>query len=70
MAKTDRALREVRQRTVAWDPDLGCEGGFRWADGRRIDNYPLLMELWAAKLNGLVHVDGGVVLPSTPGGGS
>lgn len=62
MATHKRALREVRERTVVFDPGLGCEGGFKWATGQRIDNYNLLVELWSARRRGLIHVDGGVVL--------
>lgn len=57
----DRAVREARERTVAWNPRLGTHGGFEWANGHRIQDYPLLIELWAAKLRGRIHVDGGVV---------
>lgn len=70
MAATERALREVRERTVGWNPDLGDDGGFEWSDGRRIEDYPLLVELWLAKVRGLVRVDGGVVLTVKRGGGS
>jgi hypothetical protein len=65
---TGRALLAVQSQAVAWDPGLGVAGGFRWASGRRIDDYPLLVELWSAKLRGLVQVDGGAVLPSKRGG--
>lgn len=64
MATTARAVREVREHTVRWDQGLGDAGGFRWADGRRILDYGLLVELWQAKHRGLIAVDGGVVLLS------
>lgn len=59
---TKRAERAVRERTVAWNPDLGDSGGFQWADGRRIDDLPLLIALWSGKQCGWFEVDGGVVL--------
>jgi hypothetical protein len=64
-----RALRAVRELTVAWNPKLGDAGGFQWADGRPI-NPPLLITLWKARDRGLLCVDGSVVLLTVKGAAS
>lgn len=57
-----QVLRAVGDLTVAWNPGLGPSGGFQWANGRRIEDPPLLITLWKARSHGLIRVDNEAVL--------